>query len=144
MRKEELEKRSWKELFDMAMELSNENQCLKREIEKLENVSAQNGEFCGAVKCEQISDLEQRFALMQETAIKLSNENRKLKEELDEFEYGLSDDLPFSDEDPENNELILQLQDQHSQDCIRINDLTTTVHVLAGLYSTLRKNVGMD
>ena len=40
--------------------------------------------------------------------------------------------------------LIAKLQDQHQQDCIRINDLTTTVHVLAGLYSTLRKNVGMD
>ena len=39
---------------------------------------------------------------------------------------------------------IQELQDQHQQDCIRINDLTTTVHVLAGLYSTLRKNVGMD
>lgn len=40
--------------------------------------------------------------------------------------------------------LIAKLQDQHQQDCIRINDLTTTVHVLAGLYSALRKNVGMD
>lgn len=40
--------------------------------------------------------------------------------------------------------LIADLQDQHQQDCIRINDLTTTVHVLAGLYSELRKNVGMD
>ena len=40
--------------------------------------------------------------------------------------------------------LIAKLQDQHQQDCIRINDLTTTVHVLAGLYSTLRKTVGMD
>ena len=39
---------------------------------------------------------------------------------------------------------IQELQDQHQQDCIRINDLTTTVHVLAGLYSALRKNVGMD
>ena len=37
-----------------------------------------------------------------------------------------------------------KLQDQHQQDCIRINDLTTTVHVLAGLYSALRKNVEMD
>lgn len=40
--------------------------------------------------------------------------------------------------------LIAKLQDQHQQDCIRINDLTTTVHVLAELYSALRKNVGMD
>lgn len=37
-----------------------------------------------------------------------------------------------------------KLEDQHQQDCIRINDLTTTVHVLAGLYSALRKNAGMD
>lgn len=40
--------------------------------------------------------------------------------------------------------LIAKLQDQHQQDCIRINDLTTTVHVLAGLYSAFRKNAGMD
>lgn len=37
-----------------------------------------------------------------------------------------------------------ELQDQHQQDCIRINDLTTTIHVLSGLYSNLRKTVGMD
>ena len=40
--------------------------------------------------------------------------------------------------------LIADFQDQHQQDCIRINDLTTTVRVLAGLYSALRKNEGMD
>lgn len=40
--------------------------------------------------------------------------------------------------------LCKDLQDQHQQDCIRINDLTTTIHVLSGLYSTLRKTVGMD
>lgn len=39
---------------------------------------------------------------------------------------------------------IQKLQDQHQQDCIRINDLTTTVHALAGLYSALNKNVGVD
>lgn len=44
----------------------------------------------------------------------------------------------------ELEELCKDLQDQHQQDCIRINDLTTTIHVLSGLYSTLRKTVGMD
>ena len=48
----------------------------------------------------------------------------------------------FSDEEDERDKLIAELQDQ--QDCIRINDLTTTIHVLSGLYSTLRKTVGMD
>lgn len=42
------------------------------------------------------------------------------------------------------NLLIEKLKDQHQQDCIRINDLTTTIHVLSGLYSNLRKTVGMD
>ena len=44
----------------------------------------------------------------------------------------------------ELEKLCKELQDQHQQDCIRINDLTTTIHVLSGLYSTLRKTVGMD
>ena len=49
-----------------------------------------------------------------------------------------------NENDVDKDKLISELQDQHQQDCIRINDLTTTVHVLAGLYSTLRRNVGMD
>lgn len=52
-------------------------------------------------------------------------------------------ELPFTLSD-DDEERIIHLQNQHQQDCIRINDLTTTVHVLAGLYSALRKNVGMD
>ena len=144
MRKEELEKRSWKELFDIAMELLNENQWLKSEIEKTESVSPQNGEFCGVVKCEEIADLERRLALMQETAIKLSDENRQLKEKNDELETGLSDDLPFFDDEYERDELILQLQDQHQQDCIKINQLNVTIDTLVDKYSRLRKTVGMD
>lgn len=50
----------------------------------------------------------------------------------------------FSNEKDDRDKLIAELQDRHQQDCIRINDLTTTIHVLAGLYSALRKNVGMD
>lgn len=48
------------------------------------------------------------------------------------------------EDDIDRDALISYLQDQHKQDCIRINDLTTTVRVLAVLYSSLRKNVGMD
>lgn len=39
---------------------------------------------------------------------------------------------------------IATLEDQHQQDCVRINDLTTTIHVLSGLYTQLRKHCGMD
>lgn len=61
---------------------------------------------------------------LEETRVKLAKERVVIKDKSDK--------------------LIATLQDQHQQDCIRINDLTTTVHVLAGLYSALRKNVGMD
>ena len=81
----------------------------------------------------------------------LRDENKALKQRLQNMTdvcdgSCFSDyvDLPYGNESEEKDTLVAVLQDQHQQDCIRINDLTTTVHVLAGLYSTLRKTVGMD
>lgn len=37
-----------------------------------------------------------------------------------------------------------KLQDQHQQDCIKINQLHVTIDTLADKYSRLRKIVGMD
>lgn len=62
---------------------------------------------------------------------RIVDENKSLRDENKALKQRIKD-------------LVAELQDQHQQDCIRINDLTTTVRVLAGLYSTLRKNVGMD
>lgn len=73
----------------------------------------------------------------------LKDENTALKQRIKDLE-DVCDGSCFSDGEDEKDKLIAKLQDQHRQDCIRINDLTTTVHVLAGLYSTLRKNAGMD
>ena len=73
----------------------------------------------------------------------LKAENTVLKKHIKEME-DVCDGSCFSDEEDERNKMIAELQNKHPQDCIRINDFTTTVHVLAGLYSTLRKNVGMD
>lgn len=73
----------------------------------------------------------------------LKAENTVLKKHIKEME-DVCDGSCFSDEEDERNKMIAELQNKHQQDCIRINDLTTTVHVLAGLYSTLRKTVGMD
>lgn len=39
---------------------------------------------------------------------------------------------------------IAELQDQHQQDCIKINQLHVTVDTLVDKYSRLRKSVGMD
>lgn len=38
--------------------------------------------------------------------------------------------------------LCKELQDQHQQDCIRINDLTTTINVLSGLYAKSAEECG--
>lgn len=54
------------------------------------------------------------------------------------------DDLPFMNTEDDIDDLLCELQDQHQQDCILVNDLTTTVNVLSGLYANLRKNVGIN
>lgn len=103
---------------------------------------------------ERITDLEQDIFNKSTDELKqvekLSSENKSLKDEnkalkqrikdLEDVCYGSF----FSDEEDERDKLIAELQDQHQQDCIRINDLTTTVHVLSGLCSALRKTVWMD
>lgn len=111
---------------------------------------------------ERISDLEQKrlnhelnslkeIEEMQKLNGELKAENKALKQHIKDMEgvcdgscFSDYEDLPYGDESEEKDRLIAELQDQHRQDCIRINDLATTVHVLAGLYSTLRKTVGMD
>lgn len=82
------------------------------------------------------------------------NENKSLREENNSLKRHIKDledacdGRCFAETASENeidkDALIAKLQDQHQQDCIRINDLTTTVHVMAGLCSALRKNAGMD
>ena len=73
----------------------------------------------------------------------LKDENTALKQRIKDLE-DVCDGSCFSDGEDEKDKLIAELQDQHQKDCIRINNLTTTVHVLSGLCSALRKNAGMD
>ena len=79
-----------------------------------------------------ICDWAVKYYDSEEERIRLNRERDKL---IDERNNLLKNSKAYD---------FAKLQDQHQQDCIRINDLTTTVHVLAGLYSTLRKTVGMD
>lgn len=81
---------------------------------------------------------------------RLEEENAKLKEEIHKLTEKQCEDcscersITFSDSGPNVDNLLRELQDNKQQDCIRINDLTTTINVLTRLYSNLRKNVGMD
>lgn len=119
-----------KEEIDENEQLRNENKLLKHQIEYLKSV------FENAYKSETPESAMRKTGLFSEEEIcEMMRANEKISQDYEKtvYEDGINQDT-----------LIAELQDQHQQDCIRINDLTTTVHVLAGLYSTLRKNVGMD
>lgn len=111
-------------------ELKAENKSLKQQNEYLKSI------FESMSMAERPEDVMCKTGLFSEEAIcEYMKENETTLQDMKKTVY---------ENDVDRDTLIAELQDQHQQDCIRINDLTTTVHVLAGLYSTLRKNVGMD
>lgn len=101
---------------------------------------------------EENARLEKENADIQNSHMKLYNDTkdeiRELKAEIERLREKCGE-IPCEGCDCKSEEmnleaLVYELQDQHQQDCIKINDLTTTIHVLSGLYSMLRKTVGMD
>ena len=73
----------------------------------------------------------------------LKDENKSLKQSLQNM-TDVCDGSCFSDEEDDMDKLIAELQDQHQQDCIKINQLHVTIDTLVDKYSRLRKSVGMD
>ena len=73
----------------------------------------------------------------------LNDENKSLNQSLQNM-TDVCDGSCFSDEEDERDKLIAELQDQHQQDCIKINQLHVTIDTLVDKYSRLRKTVGMD
>ena len=125
------------EELKQAENLSSENKSLKDENKALK----QRNEYLKSI-FENMSLPESPEIVMRKTGMFSDEEiqahmraNKKIWEDMENT---------VSENAINKDTLIADFQDQHQQDCIRINDLTTTVHVLAGLYSTLRKNVGMD
>ena len=109
-----------------------------RLIDKIINLTEKNFNLEWRIK--QFEETEGRWKRENQS---IQGENQALKRRIKDLE-DVCDGSCFSEKEDDRDKLIADLQDQHQQDCIRINDLTTTVHVLAGLYSALRKNVGMD
>ena len=71
------------------------------------------------------------------------------KDLIEGFKKHMGDDMctsniPFDDSEIDYDALIDELQDQHQQDCIKINQLHVTIDTLVDKYSMLRKTVGMD
>ena len=73
----------------------------------------------------------------------LKAENTAFKQRIKDLQ-DVCDGSFFYDEEDERDKLIAELQDQHQQDCIKINQLNVTIDTLVDKYSRLRKNVGMD
>ena len=73
----------------------------------------------------------------------LKDENKSLKQRIKDLE-DVCDGSRFSDEEDDRDKLISELQDQHQQDCIKINQLNVTIDTLVDKYSRLRKTVKMD
>lgn len=103
---------------------------------------------------ERISDLEQErlnqglnsfkgIEAMQKLNDELKAENKALKQRIKGSE-DVCDGSFFSDEEDERDKLIVELQDQHQKDCIKINQLNVTIDALVDKYSMLRNTVGMD
>ena len=72
----------------------------------------------------------------------LKDENTFLKQRIKDLE-DVCDGSCFSDGEDEKDKLIAELQDQHQQDCIKINQLHVTIDTLVDKYSSLRKTVGV-
>ena len=125
------------ELFEMVKRKSDENEALKEENKSLK----QQNEYLKIIfensyKPESVESAMIKTGLFSEKPIReYMRENETILQDMKKTVY---------ENDIDRDKLIAELQDQHQQDCIRINDLTTTVRVLAGLYSTLRKTVGVD
>lgn len=111
-------------------EMQNENECLRKEYENLKEQSFRDKD--------NLEKLGNAFA-------KLNKENEKLVDEIQRLE-GKCGSNCSQKQDFENGanleSLVRELQEQHQQDCIRINDLTTTISVLSSMYTNLRKNAG--
>ena len=130
-----------------------EKYCFECEIAKLKK---ENKDLFWKLKSmqEENDKLEKQNADIQNSHMKLYNDTkdeiRELKAEIERLRAKCGEvpceqfDCLCEKEEIDIEALIYELQDQHQQDCIRINDLTMTIHVLSGLYSTLRKTVGMD
>ena len=96
--------------------------------------------------------IEQRnkdIEIISKRANELNDENAALKQHIKDMEdvcdgscFSDYEDFPFGDDERDN--LIAKLQDQHQQDCIKINRLHVTIDTLADKYSRLRKTAGMD
>ena len=128
MRKEDLKNWTREQMKQKILSLFSSEEILKKESERM-------------AKC--ITSRDKKIDTLNSENEELRKENKMLKQRIKDLE-DVCDGSCFSDEEDERDKLIAELQDQHQQDCIKINQLHVTIDTLVDKYSRLRKNVGMD
>ena len=99
-----------------------------------------------------LEKVEAENTSLMDSHIKLYNDTkdtiRSLKEENQELEQKVQyerdrydRDVPFFKSTLRRDDTIAKLQDQHQQDCIKINQLHVTIDTLVDKYSRLRKTM---
>ena len=110
--------------------LKDENKALKQQNEYLKSI------FESMSMAERPEDVMRKTGLFSEEAIcEYMKENETTLQDMKKTVY---------ENDVDRDTLIAELQDQHQQDCIKINQLHVTIDTLVDKYSRLRKTVGMD
>lgn len=124
MRKEDLKDWTRDRLKDEIVELNRENTDLQNSYMKLYN------------------DAKDEIRSLKDEKEKLMVENKAIKQRIKDLE-DVCDGSCFSDEEDERDNLISKLQDQHQQDCIRINDLRTAYLITVDELAKLREQFGV-
>lgn len=130
---------SYSDYINLQSEYVRETEKQKAEIEALRKQVEELGE--------QNTDIQNCHMKLQNDGKneirELNAEIQRLKEKCGELPAD-TEKASASDYVPDYEKLYSQYQDQHRQDCIKINDLITTINVLSELYVNLWKNVEMD
>lgn len=136
------------ELAKIAKDKENENAVLKQQVktqrEKIDSLLKELEEEKG--KTIVISD---GMITMRADMWEALNENRELKAENKALKQHIKDmeDVCdgncFFDGEDERDKLIVELQDQHQQDCIRYNDMRTAYLVALDELAKLREQFGV-
>ena len=131
MRKEDLKDWTMDRLKDEIVNLSKKNFNLEWRIKQFEESEGRWECKNKALKDKNIN-LKHHIEDLEEERIKLEKERDKL---IDERNNLLKNSKAYE---------FANLQNQHQQDCIKINQLHVTIDTLVDKYSRLRETVGMD
>lgn len=170
MRKEDLKDWTVDRLRDEIVNLSEKNFNLEWRIKQFEESEGRWKCENESLKkdCKSLSDralkADQENSMLKDMLKTSSESINVLKEKLSEYETQKAVASEYEPQFAPDNDIsafnyecvkqwttevghkrkIQELQDQHQQDCIKINQLHVTIDTLVDKYSRLRKTVGMD